>query len=517
MYIKSIIIENLRCFEKAELELQYPGKEQNTTPKLPNINLLLGNNGTGKTTILKALALAALSRVIAQSGFVPYRLVRRTNTPSNSIKEATITAEVLLHGQDLNSPRQDSTRHETVSMKVVRKGETHEEITPVNGTSAASEEAPDIWNGLYDDKSPAFLIVGYGASRRVEYSKNIDTAAQQKSRLLRYQRVAGLFESHVAMVPLSFWLPGFQKLNPGRHKQVVNLINKLLPEGATFEGDYQEEEYLFQLNGSKIPFGALSDGYRAYIGWIADLLYHICMGAPSGAKLVDNYGLVLVDEIDLHLHPEWQRSVTASLSAALPNIQFVFSTHSPIVAGSLNKENIFVMETESTGASTVHQYNERIYGLNAEQVLLSSYFNLKTTRAAPFTDEMRDLSDMAGKGDLKAALSFMQKLSGEPLPAQASALLADNGTPGRQVMPSASSGKRAKALLHKGKALSSPRSASAARPKQKEAVHASTVVDVRAARGGRATGRAGGAIAGRAVKASKKFSKSGAKKSGRKR
>jgi energy-coupling factor transporter ATP-binding protein EcfA2 len=486
--------------------LQYPGKEQEAPPKLPNINLLLGNNGSGKTTILKALALAALSRVIAQSGFVPYRLVRRTNAPSNPITEAVITAEVLLHRQDIGGPSPDSQRQETVSMRVVRRGETHEEITPANGDRAASQDAPDIWDGMYDDKSPAFLIVGYGASRRVEYSKNVDLTAQQKSRLLRYQRVAGLFESHIALVPLSFWLPEFQKKNPGRHKQVVNLIDKLLPEGASFTGEYQDEEYLFELNGSKIPFGALSDGYRAYIGWVADLLYHICTGAPSGVKLVDNRGLVMVDEIDLHLHPEWQRSVTAALSAALPNIQFVFSTHSPIVAGSLNRENIFVMETESTGVSTVHQYEERIYGLNAEQVLLSSYFNLKTTRAETFTDELRDLSDLAGKGDLKAALSFMQKLSGEPLTAQASALVAGNG---------------ASAKRRDAPATASPvRGSLTVSGKRKAAATGGSVSE---SRGG---GKAGGSTARRPSKGDalvrglavgKKSSKSSAKKYGRKR
>lgn len=204
----------------------------------------------------------------------------------------------------------------------------------------------------------------------------------------------------------------FEKENPGRYKQVKNPLNRLLPEGATFSGESRKGEYLFEINGVKVPFGALSDGYRAYIGWIADLLYHICMGTPSGAKLVDNRGIVLVDEIDLHLHPEWQRSVISTVSQALPNPQFIFSSHSPIVAGPLEKENIFVMETESNGASAVRQYDERIYGLNAEQVLLSSYFNLKTTRAEPFVDELQELSRKAGKGDLKAALAYMEKLAG---------------------------------------------------------------------------------------------------------
>jgi len=66
--------------------------------------------------------------------------------------------------------------------------------------------------------------------------------------------------------------------------------------------------------------------------------------------IVDNFGLVLVDEIDLHLHPECSAPVVATIQKHSQN-SIVFTTHSPIVAGSLNKENIFVMEGDSTGAS----------------------------------------------------------------------------------------------------------------------------------------------------------------------
>jgi DNA repair exonuclease SbcCD ATPase subunit len=68
LYVKTLEVENLRCFKHAALEMQYPGKQQSDVPNLPNINLLLGNNGMGKTTILRALALAALSPVMPQSG-----------------------------------------------------------------------------------------------------------------------------------------------------------------------------------------------------------------------------------------------------------------------------------------------------------------------------------------------------------------------------------------------------------------------------------------------------------------
>lgn len=216
----------------------------------------------------------------------------------------------------------------------------------------------------------------------------------------------------MALVPLSHWFPAFEKKDKQRFKQVVEVMNQLLPEEANFSGEYKDDAYLFEVNGVLTPFDALSDGYRAYMGWIADLLFHLCSGELSSAKLADNVGMVLVDEIDLHLHPEWQRSVTASLSVAFPNLQFVFTTHSPIVAGSLNRENIFVMETDhDSGESSISQYQERIYGLDSEDVLLSSYFNLTSTRAETFTNELVELSGKAGKGDKEAAFDFAEKLA----------------------------------------------------------------------------------------------------------
>jgi hypothetical protein len=439
LYIKSIRIENLRCFQQAELEFQYPGKVNNDgAPKWPNVNLLLGNNGKGKTSILKAVALAVLSPIMPQSGYLPYRLVRRTGGKSPQPTEANIEAEVLLHAQDLLVEKLKEPRGEQVSIQIIRNEDVEIMTSGAAPTHGHSGKSGGVWECMFSNKSPAFLVVGYGASRRVEDARSFDEAARSKTRLLRYERVAGLFEGQVSLRPLIQWLPSFSTENPGRHKQIVNLINRLLPEGALFEGKHEEGDYLFEVNGVPTPLGALSDGYRAYIGWITDLLYHICMGAPSGAKLVDNYGIVLVDEIDLHLHPEWQRVVVETLARALPNIQFVFTTHSPIVAGSLNKENIYVTDGDSSGASVVRQYDERIYGLDAEEVLLSSYFNLKTTRAAGFTDELRELSTQAGHGDIKAALSLMEKMSGQKI--------AGGNGDGELVVPRPRAGKEAAAV-----------------------------------------------------------------------
>lgn len=422
MYVQRLFINNLRSFRNAEVAFCYPGCEGGS-PELPNVTLLLGDNGAGKTSVLRAVALATLAPVIEGSGFVPYNLVRRSRKGHPPVT-AEVRAEVLLHGQDTGSRDRSATQEARVRTLIERRGDVERVRSP--------EPPEGVWEEMFTDRSPAFLVLGYGASRRVESSASFDSGARAKSRLLRYQRVSGLFEEGVTLTPLGAWLPEFRKENPGRHKQVINLLNRLLPRGTRILDEAENSEYVFEHQDTRVPFAAMSDGYRAYIGWVADLLYHVCMGAPSNAKLVDNRGIVLVDEIDLHLHPEWQRVVVPQLARVLPNLQFILTSHSPIVAGTLHAANLRLIEPDEAGASVVRRLEERVHGLNADQILLSSYFGLTSTRAPEAVNELRELSRQAGGGDREAVKQFLRKLSQttlaeEPAGAEAEAAAATPG------------------------------------------------------------------------------------------
>ena len=264
---------------------------------------------------------------------------------------------------------------------------------------------------MFDDNSPAFLLVGYGANRTVESSDSIDLNARRKSRLLRYERVAGLFEEHTTLIPLTAWLPKMRESNPGRYTQVINLIDRLLPAGTGFEGRYENGKYQFFQDGLIIALDAMSDGYRAYLSWICDLIYHICMGAPSGAKLVDNAGIVLIDEVDLHLHPEWQRLILPTLSKVLPNLQFICTTHSPIVVGTVSSANLHLLKRDANGGSVLERPDVEVHGLNADQILLTPAFGLTSSRAPSFVEEMQEVSKQARDGDSDEAMRLTRMLA----------------------------------------------------------------------------------------------------------
>ncbi|MFY1664738.1 AAA family ATPase [Pseudomonas sp. Pseu.R1] len=416
MHIQKLQIENLRSFKKTDIEFNLPDSKG---LQFPNVNVLLGDNGLGKTTVLRAVALAILGPLLSgSSGYVPDGLVRKQPARRNGKINLQKTGATSVTADLIATPGEKSKKNSSWSMPDrfsmttdVRLLNTIEQLKWSISPSEANDSAEHM---QFDEQSPAFFIVGYGATRRVEASSRVDESARQKSRLRRYERVAGLFEDHLSLMPLSYWLPAFAEENPGRYKQVIHLINDLLPPSCRIQDlasqTQQGREHLFEMNETTLPFRALSDGFKAYIGWIGDMLFHICQGVASGQKLRQTRGIVMVDEVDLHLHPEWQRTVVPTLAAALPNIQFIFTTHSPLVVGSLTSENLFVLDQQDH-ATIIKRLPEKVHGKSSEQILLSPYFGLDSTRSEETSIELNGLAASAVSGDVDASIAYLKILA----------------------------------------------------------------------------------------------------------
>ncbi|MEL7360135.1 MAG: AAA family ATPase [Cyanobacteria bacterium J06560_6] len=408
MYINSISLQSFRTFRKSDINFVHPDCNfeslQMPKPKFPNVNLVLGINGLGKTTLLKAIALAALGPSVGDSGIFPYHLIRREPTiytKSPQPDQASIKAAFTPHQQD-GTPSQITALESDIS--ILKRGDL-ESLR----WNHAQEKA---WHPIFSSTSDAFFFVGYGASRQVEKAERVDLGSRNGSAFVRAQRVRSLFEEAHSLIPMNSWLPRFESQNPGRFRQVISLVNRLVGTAHyQFQGELENGEYIFERKGLRVPFPALSDGYRAFFGWVGDLLHHVCMTCPSGKKLVENRGIVMVDEIDLHLHPEWQMTILPRISQQLPNIQFIVTSHSPLVVGSLEWMNMIMMKPVEGQASKLKRLEQTVHGLDADQVLLTDYFGLKSTRTSKQAKKLKDLTLRAREGEPEAALELLKQMS----------------------------------------------------------------------------------------------------------
>lgn len=403
MYAKTLSIYEFKCFQKAKLDLQYPGRRTAGASEISNINVILGDNGGGKSSVLRGLAIAVLAPALMRSGFVPYRLVRR---PAPGAPEVSHCLLKVIGKPDPHEAQLGL--KDRIEMLARLEAPTRGNLDRIYLEHTPNSPVAPL---LDDDFSPAFFVVGYGATRRVETGDFSESSAR-RSRGLRYQRIAGLFEDHVALRPLTTWLKRLQH-RPERFKEAVDLIARVLPHNVGFNGELllEDEQYLFDFEGAPTPFSALSDGYKAFIGWVGDLVGHLVDVAPEHQALNQINGIVLVDEIDLHLHPAWQREVVPLLSKTFPRLQFLFSSHSPLVASSVKRENIFVTDRAENGTATISQIDEQVYGQSVEHVLLSSYFGLTTTRPQSFEREAEGLFKRAAEGDSSAAVEFLKRVT----------------------------------------------------------------------------------------------------------
>ncbi len=407
MYIDSIAMRNFRTFKRARIGFLHadgPSTRELGNPAFANMNLVLGGNGSGKTTLLKGIAIAALGPAVTGSGLFPYHLVRREYgrpVERGAFIEATFTP----NDQDRNSQLPDSIEQVESSIRIGWRGdlEQFEWVHPDDKR----------WHPIFSSSSDAFFFVGYGATRRVEKVGRVDEAGRRASSFVRAGRITSLFEEQYSLMPLSHWLPRFQAANRGRFVQARSLVNRLLGPGRyQLTDEMSAGEYIFKHGRARVPFPALSDGYRALIGWIGDLLYHICETCPRGKKLDENQGIVMVDEVDLHIHPEWQMQLLPRLAKYLPKIQFIVTSHSPLLVGSLEWRNVIVARQRKDGSGVLEQVEVGISKMDADQILLTELFGLQTTRSGTQTRRIRELIERTRVGDGDAARELMAELSG---------------------------------------------------------------------------------------------------------
>ncbi len=201
-----------------------------------------------------------------------------------------------------------------------------------------------------------------------------------------------LYSANARLIHAETWLrrEKLRASSDGRlFDAILNAVASLLPGGETIqmEGD---ELIVVEPSGRRIPFAAMSDGYLTTLGWTIDLIARWAHRYRDSGKLDENFAkdmpcVVLVDELDLHLHPKWQLDIIPRLRAAFPKTTFVVTTHNPLTLQGTRPGEVFVLERNAAGQIGITQ-RDITPGLDANRIL-TDWFGLPTT----LDNDTRDL------------------------------------------------------------------------------------------------------------------------------
>jgi hypothetical protein len=179
---------------------------------------------------------------------------------------------------------------------------------------------------------------------------------------------------------------------------MINNIAALLPDigvagnikeqGPSTLGPAQKVGVQVRTPYGEVPLSSLSFGYQTMTAWLADIAIRLFRHYPDSANPLLQPAIILVDEIDLHLHPKWQRQLRERLAEHFPAVQFIATAHSPLMAQSYIGENLAVVHRESDHAVILND-PPQVAGWRLDQVITSELFGLET----PFSLDIERMLD----------------------------------------------------------------------------------------------------------------------------
>jgi formylglycine-generating enzyme required for sulfatase activity len=369
--IDSIRLRNIRAFEDTGPITLSRGH-----------TLFIGENSSGKSTILRCLALGAMGPALAN------QIERR---PASYLRQGTTSGFIevvfrLFGDSDPGIPTGDF----AVGLEI-RQGETSfRAAEPRDLTLDRNNSAAQLEFLRLRERDDFGFFCGYGALRTFSDPSSLMPMQDREA----HDRVASLFDQHAPVTDpdllsklLSGNLSSFRnapdRLPQASRESMQAHLRGLLPDCGELSSTTSGE---LPLHGNAVPFRELSDGYASLLALIGHLFRHALAASDWAGDPTGTRGVALIDEIDAHLHPAWQRRIMQDLCGAFPGLQIVATTHSPIVAGSVDSKSIRVLKRGGAGVKIISDLSS-VENWRADQILTSVIFDLPTSRSVK-TEQM---------------------------------------------------------------------------------------------------------------------------------
>ncbi len=388
MYIERLRLRNIRLLAGQEFSFL----REDGTPRPWTV--ILGENGVCKSTLLQSIALAAMG---PKQGTPLVEDSQRLRNLNNT-KPASIDAM-------LRSP--DGERlHSSLLIEPDR-------YDLVEGDDPSGARYLDTVRG---HRRRQWFIVGYGVGRFLP-----EPGEGKLPRDPTIHRVQGLFNAQHKMLGIEFYTalrdPRLASHFTGCLRRVLGAQDfsgeHLLPGFLDIHLDVQPTPPIIQSNAVelwvgehplRLPASWMSDGYQATLSWIADLLGHAVLELDEEADPEELEGIVLLDEIDLHLHPTWQRRIVPLLRQVFPKLQFIVTTHSPLVLASFDREEIIALKLQ--GGEVVQDAAGIEPGVLTASEILTNFFEVNRAGRPELVEKERRYLALRG---LKAPDSRQQQ------------------------------------------------------------------------------------------------------------
>ena len=373
MKLKKIRIINYRCFKDADIAF-----DEHTT-------LIVGKNGAGKTAILDAVAVAVSTFLLGINGGVSRSISKDdaryefhdldgTVDPQHQFPVSIESIGDCLDNHDVKWVRSLNSESGNTTIKEAR------ELTNIS-----KETQKKIMTG---DKSLILPLISYYGTGRLyaqkKEKKNIKSLTEFKRQVGYVDCMAA--ESNEKLMLNWFQIQTLKSLqeqqrtgkveNPLLLKTVEKAICKCFErisgsKNASIIFDLDTHRLVLDFEGTdgslqKFAMDEMSDGYKNTLSMIGDIAYRMAVLNPMlGDKVLEETsGVVVIDEIDLHLHPQWQQTIISDLNIIFPKLQFIVSSHAPAVINSVAKEQIRILDN-----GEIYMPAAQTYGRDANSIL----------------------------------------------------------------------------------------------------------------------------------------------------